>query len=225
MQNASGQTTPSSGIASRISKCPTCGYSWNGLPDEGACPECGLAFDQQSNVWKMSARVSTIFLTALCLFLALASTCVVPEMFPGSDVWGSLVALFFIVLAFWISVYILRSLWKSVYIASMKNVVLLKPSDKMTPDLVPWEQVYRIEVRRRWFEPTFVVLAGPKRTTYGFRCSRASTWRAIIENIRRRVPNVQVCRIKEKELTNSHRCRSHRDSESPADGVDTRSAR
>lgn len=28
--------------------CPACGYSWIGLPDAGACPECGVEFQTVS---------------------------------------------------------------------------------------------------------------------------------------------------------------------------------
>jgi hypothetical protein len=28
----------------RSARCPSCGYSWRGLPDTRACPECGIAF-------------------------------------------------------------------------------------------------------------------------------------------------------------------------------------
>lgn len=31
--------------ARRRSVCPACGYSWDGLPEAGACPECGQAFE------------------------------------------------------------------------------------------------------------------------------------------------------------------------------------
>jgi hypothetical protein len=34
----------------RLDRCPGCGYSLTGLPDDGTCPECGRGYDQQTVV-------------------------------------------------------------------------------------------------------------------------------------------------------------------------------
>src|SRR5262249_29448897 len=31
--------------------CPACEYSWCGLPNEYRCPECGLAYDSDTQLW------------------------------------------------------------------------------------------------------------------------------------------------------------------------------
>ena len=50
---ADSPPTPELGIAARIPKCPDCGYSWEGLPNSGTCPECGTRFDDGSNIWML----------------------------------------------------------------------------------------------------------------------------------------------------------------------------
>ena len=37
-----------------IDRCPQCGYSLAGLPSNHRCPECGLAYDEDSEVYKHS---------------------------------------------------------------------------------------------------------------------------------------------------------------------------
>lgn len=34
-------------------RCPVCGYSLEGLPVEHKCPECGEAYDEQTQVWRV----------------------------------------------------------------------------------------------------------------------------------------------------------------------------
>jgi len=35
-----------------LERCPRCDYDLQGLPQEHRCPECGLAYDTASRVWR-----------------------------------------------------------------------------------------------------------------------------------------------------------------------------
>lgn len=62
------------GVAARIADCPVCQYSWDGLPDAGRCPECGLEFDERSRSWiqpKSSVYLLILTFEAAALVLVL----------------------------------------------------------------------------------------------------------------------------------------------------------
>jgi len=54
-----------------ISRCPNCGYSLRGLPEEYLCPECGFSYDvncvvfaEPRNAWKGLAVLNSVILLA-----------------------------------------------------------------------------------------------------------------------------------------------------------------
>ncbi len=44
-----------------LDKCPQCNYAFTGLPADHACPECGLRYDERSEVYK-HRRPASLFL-------------------------------------------------------------------------------------------------------------------------------------------------------------------
>ena len=47
----------------RLVICPRCGYSLQGLPDEGVCPECGRRYDPRTVVlfgWARGAKATAV---------------------------------------------------------------------------------------------------------------------------------------------------------------------
>src|SRR5262245_1661828 len=55
--------------------CPHCDYAWNGLPQEGICPECGRPYDQSHTIIRCLPRgnlwVSGVIIVALVLVATL----------------------------------------------------------------------------------------------------------------------------------------------------------
>src|SRR4051812_18501251 len=50
-------TNPTGGAVFRfVDVCPGCGYSLEGLADEGVCPECGRSYDQRTLILYGAAR-------------------------------------------------------------------------------------------------------------------------------------------------------------------------
>ena len=45
------------GYVNMLKSCVQCGYSLKGLPGNHACPECGLRFDERSQVWRKSPGI------------------------------------------------------------------------------------------------------------------------------------------------------------------------
>lgn len=70
MDQSTPNTAPGQLTRIRLTQCPRCGYSLQGLGDSGNCPECGLDFDPQTIVIKGIPRaISTTPLHRKILWL------------------------------------------------------------------------------------------------------------------------------------------------------------
>ncbi len=66
-----------------LESCPQCDYSLRGLPANHNCPECGLAYDEYSAIWRQRPRkrelVFTIIITLSMTYMLFQSARFLPE--------------------------------------------------------------------------------------------------------------------------------------------------
>jgi hypothetical protein len=77
------QAVGSTELTPPFERCPRCRYSFTGLPPRGACPECGLRYDEDSRAYCMRKRRWPVVLV------------------PGVGVVGSLFSLLVVLLSAW----------------------------------------------------------------------------------------------------------------------------
>ena len=49
-----------------FARCPRCDYSLRGLPANHACPECGLRFDEQCELYRTTNPKAAFFMLYAC---------------------------------------------------------------------------------------------------------------------------------------------------------------
>lgn len=93
-----------------LDQCPRCDYSLKGLPANHACPECGLRYDEQSEVYRAGGRWSVArapwrstaaFVAMLggMVYLAVAARSLLRTVSAGSAMLAALVFVWLLVRA------------------------------------------------------------------------------------------------------------------------------
>jgi hypothetical protein len=129
-------------------KCPRCDYPLTGLPEEHACPECGLRYDQNSRIYRQRGDAVYGLLGGLMgggwgFFQML-------HAYRVSSGWERLL-LFLVLCALmislaWLAHYIYRQK-RGRYIAAVADGVLLGHY-RLRPRLIPWSNISRVERMR-----------------------------------------------------------------------------
>ncbi len=92
-----------------LDACPRCGYSLQGLPADHACPECGLRYDRESEVYK-HRNLKALFL-GLLGFVGGAG-----GMVNLARVYGNAGALWRMGIIFCVVVYFVGAVWLARYV-------------------------------------------------------------------------------------------------------------
>jgi hypothetical protein len=123
-----------------LERCPQCSYSLSGLPTKHACPECGLRYDERSEVWRAQwDRYGRSYALAIiipsCTFIPVGLV-----QFGLDDSFGSL---FFAVLLFGLLV----GLFIHMRIGQGRPRMAVLPDGLFIlsligkPRLIPWSQI------------------------------------------------------------------------------------
>jgi len=148
-------TTPTITDPLRLSHCIECGYSLNGLPDAGACPECGRLYDQETvvlhgwargshaNLANASPRIFLLICIPLLMFLVGQ---MLPMLVGRGSRWPLIIPLAIIGLLLW-------RRWSSplptllqVNLSGAGCVEIDHVSLRRARGLTPWTKLDRIDI-------------------------------------------------------------------------------
>jgi len=145
-----------------LDTCPQCGYSLQGLPEDHACPECGLRYDRDSEVYK--------YVNPKALFLGLVG------FIGGTGVLVNMVSTFGNISSFWracmivsVVVYFGMAAWFGRYVYRLyrsEPLVAVLPEGlyvrllRIHGDRIAWTDVSRVAFSRAQKVATLIFLDG-----------------------------------------------------------------
>ncbi len=149
-----------------LTECPQCGYSLRGLPETHHCPECGLAYDAASELFKHvnpKALVWSVVAVAIGGLWVLVNSASVTRALPGAWMWLSvLFAIFYIGVVLWIAWRFWRTYRRGPMVATMPDALWIR-LDRVADERIRWNNISRAVVNRATKGATLFL--APSRTT------------------------------------------------------------
>lgn len=129
-------------------KCPRCEYALTGLPEEHACPECGLRYDKNSRIYRLRRRSVYVDMAILGFGIYALLT-----LFPLQNVVGVwrgvsilLLSAYCVGMA-WVAYAVYRAQRLGHYVATSCDGLLLHlPGSKLR--ILEWSNISRVEPMR-----------------------------------------------------------------------------
>ncbi len=129
-----------------LKSCVQCGYSLKGLPGNHACPECGLRFDERSQVWRKGPGI-VVFVGMLGYLGSIGALIQMPRAFGGfSNVIKAVVVLGVVVYVtsfLWLAWFCWRRFRQDDFVATLPDGVYSRIA-RFRPTLTPWSDISRV---------------------------------------------------------------------------------
>lgn len=134
-------------------KCVRCGYSLRGLPDNHACPECGLRFDQRCELYRVANPKQVLFIWIVIFGGGWVNLRNLPHIanLGAASTWQkilTLVALFWVVIVV-AGVWFLVKRYRRGFEVAVTSDGLIVRLPGFNDDLIPWTNVGGVSVKER----------------------------------------------------------------------------
>jgi len=131
--------------------CPQCGYSLTGLPAEHRCPECGLAYDEKSEMFKLAgSRALLVKLIVVALALLWGAFQVFAVSRSASRgfgfCWGGFLLIYMAAMV-WCAYYIVHHHRRGPMAATMPDALYLR-LHLTGEERIPWDRISRAAFNR-----------------------------------------------------------------------------
>lgn len=130
--------------------CPRCGYSLRGLPADHACPECGLGYDHECEMYR-AVKPIPVFASMGGLF-AVFGLVNVFRGFPSWPIEWQIITILLGALCIAVVVFAVRRLRmlnrRGRYVAVTGDGLLVR-MERLKPEFIPWIHISRVRLRSR----------------------------------------------------------------------------
>ena len=138
-------------VGTVLDGCPRCSYSLKGLPQEHACPECGLRYDGKSRAWRKAKWWPGLILLA---FAAFPAHNVLEWLAEGAQAPGWITGILLVVSFLFLIVFLLvglpfvyRQFWHGVVVAATPAGLYFGPPGEAEGALTEWDNFEKVEIK------------------------------------------------------------------------------
>lgn len=169
-----------------LDRCPQCQYSFEGLPAEGRCPECGLRYDRESIAWRPRFGRTWVIFLSFGLLVLMAHVLLILHGYSRGPLLLTLANVAIASLLFRLAA---QQYWlvrrSMLVVAVMTDGVFIRSATR-GPRLFPWPTITRIS-RNQTGEGYQLDLLNGKPVSIGFWAISAAIPIPLIELARERV--------------------------------------